>query len=495
MNAASALPFFHIAGFTGHRQLADPAGVARVITSVLEELRRETPGEWIALSSLAIGSDLIFARAALAAGLGWETVLPLPPAEFRRDFSDREWREVEALLAEAEHVGVIGERSQRDDSYLDCGMETVNHCDLLLAVWDGEPARGRGGTAEIVEYARALNRPIIIIDAKTHRVRRENIARLAIGNLHMSELNALAPAALSPHAAAEDDPGRRTVLEFHHKVDAAATAGAPHLPRLITLTIALHIIAATLAAATLVFDLRGAALPWGKLLCLLAALAATFLLLHYRLRQDWVRYRLAAEITRSAIATWGLTRSLRLFDDFDWVGLEPMRRALDILGRRSARANPTGFDQFKQRYLHERIDGQLAYFARQEARARPLITRLRFGVFTCSALAAFFAAAYTIHMILPEAIAPRWVPVWVYGFAPIVLPVLAASLLALISVNDLHRRVARCSEMRIRLETARSEVCLVKTWGALERIVARAERALLQEVFEWHSITSFSDSE
>jgi hypothetical protein len=48
--------------------------------------------------------------------------------------------------------------------------------------------------------------------------------------------------------------------------------------------------------------------------------------------------------------------------------------------------------------------------------------------------------------------------------------------------------------MRVRLETARKEASLVRTWGALERVVMKAERALLQEVFEWHSITSFADS-
>ena len=33
-----------------------------------------------------------------------------------------------------------------------------------------------------------------------------------------------------------------------------------------------------------------------------------------------------------------------------------------------------------------------------------------------------------------------------------------------------------------------------QTWGSLERVVARVERTLLQEVFEWHSITSFSEA-
>ncbi len=493
MSESSQLPLFHVVGFSGHRRLADAAGVERALRDVLTGLREEPGVEWLALSSIAIGSDMLFARTALKVGMGWEAVLPLPPAEFRRDFNEHDWREVETLLAEAEHVGVVSERPHRDDSYLDCGVETVNHCDVLVAVWDGEPARGRGGTAEIIAYARDMGRPVIIIDAVTLAVRRENFSRLKIGDQHLAQLNGLPPAAWPAATEDEDDPGRRTVLAFHHKVDHAATTHAPHIPRLITLTLALQMAATALAAATLAFDLQHAALPWGKLLCLLAATGVALALLHYRGRHDWVRCRLAAEITRSAIATWGLPRSLRLFDDFDWAGLEPMRRALDVLQRRAARAHRVNFDQFKQRYVHERIDGQLAYFSQQEARALPLLGRLRLGFFVCSSLAVFFAAAYAVHAALPGAVPPTWVPAWIYGFGPIVLPVLAGGCLALVSVNDLHRRVARYREMRVRLETARKEATFVQTWGSLERVVAKAERALLQEVFEWHSITSFTE--
>ena len=34
---------------------------------------------------------------------------------------------------------------------------------MLLALWDGEPSRGRGGTAEIVGVARQLGRTVIHI--------------------------------------------------------------------------------------------------------------------------------------------------------------------------------------------------------------------------------------------------------------------------------------------------------------------------------------------
>ena len=231
------------------------------------------------------------------------------------------------------------------------------------------------------------------------------------------------------------------------------------------------------------------------LLGLLGGMAVALLLRHGREQHNWVRCRLAAEITRSALATWGLPRALRLFDDFDWAGLEPLRRSLDILQRRAARARPAAFAEFKRRYIEERINGQLAYFAGLQSRAVPLLERLRAGFFLSSGFAIFFAGAYAMHRALPGIEAPRWVPPWIYGFGPVVLPMLAAGFLALVSINDLNRRVARYHEMRVRLENARKEAVFVQTWGALERVIAKTERALLQEVFEWHSITSFSEGD
>lgn len=485
------LPVFHVIGFTGHRTVENEAGVRAAIRDVLTSLRTEQPSvEWLALSSIAAGSDLMFATSVRALGMGWEAILPLPPVEFRRDFDEQTWRDVEALLAQAEHVRVIGERTRRDDAYLDGGMETVNGCDVLLTVWDGEPARGRGGTAEIVAYAREMGRPVIIIDSRSLSVRRENFERLKIGDRHLQQFNTLPPFAATTKAA---EPNRKVVDAFQRKVDHAATHGAPHFRRLISITVGLHVTATALAAATVALDLHFAALPWAKLLCLVGAVGVALLVRHHHQQLDWMRCRLAAEITRSALATWGLPRSLRLFDDFDWAGLEPLRRSLDVLQRRATRAQPAGFDEFKQRYIAERIDGQLAYFARQEGRAVPLLGRLRAGFGLSSVLAIIFTAAYAVHSSTGAA-APDWVRDGLFELAPIVLPVLAAAFISLVSINDLHRRVARYKEMRVRLETARKEAVFVQTWGSLERVVAKAERALLQEVFEWHSITSFTES-
>ena len=70
----------------------------------------------------------------------------------------------------------------------------------------------------------------------------------------------------------------------------------------------------------------------------------------------------------------------------------------------------------------------------------------------------------------------------------------AAALISLISINDLQRRVARYREMQEILQDSRRRVAFCQTWNSLERIVLKTERALLQEVLEWHSITSFAES-
>ena len=38
----------------------------------------------------------------------------------------------------------------------------IDTADELYAVWDGEPARGYGGTADVVAYARGCGKPVSV---------------------------------------------------------------------------------------------------------------------------------------------------------------------------------------------------------------------------------------------------------------------------------------------------------------------------------------------
>ena len=114
------------------------------------------------------------------------------------------------------------------------------------------------------------------------------------------------------------------------------------------------------------------------------------------------------------------------------------------------------------------------------------------GVATVAAIACtgLYAFDHSWHLLEVEGRAEELI----YYFLPISLPVVAAAFMSFISINDLHRRLARYREMIALLTSARKQIVYSQTWSSLERIVQRTERALLQEVLEWHSITSFSES-
>jgi hypothetical protein len=488
----SQLPVFHIVGFTGHRQLDDPARVAGAIGAALDFLRGITTDEWVALSSVAEGSDQLFVREALRRGISWHAILPLPRTEFSKDFGTGDWRNVEALLERSEHVTVSAESGTRVDAYLDCGLETVNNSDLLIAVWDGEAARGKGGTAEVVEYARAIGRPLLIVNPVTGDRHAEHWEKLDIPEIALYSLNRL-PDALTgwgenPFNAPEE------VFAFQQKCDFAASRSAPGVRRMTGATVLLHVLATVIAAAGLAYSLHMASLAWAKFVCLGMGVAAAFeLRRRMHSERSWVKCRLAAEFCRSALATWGLPRATNLLQDLDLPVVHHLARSLRILHGRAAATSPVPIAEFQRIYREKRIQDQLAYYRRQEQRALPLLQRLRrvFWAATIIAMVCVALYAMTLSMHLH---APSWLQGTMFDFLPIALPVAAAATISIISINDLQRRVARYRDMQATLSASDAQIAYCNTWASLERVVLRTERSLLQEVIEWHSLASFSES-
>jgi hypothetical protein len=74
------------------------------------------------------------------------------------------------LLARSTSVLELpGDPANSLDAYVMTGRGTVAHCDVLVAVWDGRPPRGRGGTGEVVQLALTRGTAIVHIplDAQT----------------------------------------------------------------------------------------------------------------------------------------------------------------------------------------------------------------------------------------------------------------------------------------------------------------------------------------
>jgi hypothetical protein len=150
-------------GVTGHRALPDDpafvAAVERVVIGLLDGKRADV----VIVSALAEGADRLVPEIILAhADAGLEAVLPMEPARFEGDFPTAVSRAAfRALLARAGEIRVVPPRPTRNESYEAAGLAMLARIDCLIAVWDGQPARGRGGTAEIVAHARARGLPVL----------------------------------------------------------------------------------------------------------------------------------------------------------------------------------------------------------------------------------------------------------------------------------------------------------------------------------------------
>jgi hypothetical protein len=221
------IPYTLRLGVTGHRKLADTPAVTEAVKRVLLQLRTalETAAatadqpltlghtrwqrlenlvlwkgkrllaqagivpvraalaadkvlRWRVVSGLADGADRVVARQAMEhLGAKLEAVLPFAPDEFRKDFdTGKSCQEFDDLLAQADQIvcpgrlpaddPAAGPMPERPAGYRRAGEHIVNTCEVLIAVWDGQPPRGEGGTAGVIGYALSLNRLVIWIDAR-----------------------------------------------------------------------------------------------------------------------------------------------------------------------------------------------------------------------------------------------------------------------------------------------------------------------------------------
>jgi hypothetical protein len=175
------VPFVLAVGITGHRAdvLAERGTQIlreriRDVLQRIEECGRallhqeldcfaDRPPRLRFVSPIADGADQIGAEVALE--LGWElqVILPFERSAYRASLSNHGARErFDELLAQSTCLLELpGDPVDSLDAYVMTGRATVAHCDVLIAVWDGLPPRGRGGTGEVVQLALTRGTAII----------------------------------------------------------------------------------------------------------------------------------------------------------------------------------------------------------------------------------------------------------------------------------------------------------------------------------------------
>ena len=145
-------------GVTGHQKLAEAERVHAERS--IEELLRGRPAPVIGLSSLAEGADQIFADVLLRSGGILHAVIPC--WGYGTTFEPAARENYLRLLAAARSVTTLAYAKPSEQAFDAAGRYIVEQCGLLVAVWNGEPVRGPGGTADAVEHARRLGREVAI---------------------------------------------------------------------------------------------------------------------------------------------------------------------------------------------------------------------------------------------------------------------------------------------------------------------------------------------
>jgi 8-oxo-dGTP pyrophosphatase MutT (NUDIX family) len=164
-------------GVSGHQQLGDEATIEFVsqqlheLLSKFQLLRREHGQHVVVYSALAIGTDRIFVKTALELGIPVEVVIPCSQYEEIYD-SARIREEYHDLLGRCQQAHELPFQECSDDAYLAAGHWIVDHCDVMILVWNGYPAGGKSGTADIASYARLARCPFIHINPRLYIVKR-----------------------------------------------------------------------------------------------------------------------------------------------------------------------------------------------------------------------------------------------------------------------------------------------------------------------------------
>src|SRR4030095_11524947 len=143
-------------GITGHRELSNTESnwLAKEFVTEIDNIEIDE-----SYSSLAIGTDQLFATIIISRAI--KLVAIIPSKNYETTFKVHEITAYERLLALCEQEIQLDFEQPTDESFYEAGKTIVDKSNLLFACWDSLPAKGLGGTADIVTYPKKLSKKII----------------------------------------------------------------------------------------------------------------------------------------------------------------------------------------------------------------------------------------------------------------------------------------------------------------------------------------------
>lgn len=460
-----ALSRVWILGFAGHRNLADPAAIAVAIRSAVETFRSQVDGTVAGRASAAEGADLLFLEACRAAGIAYSVVLPFPEERFRKDFADdASWTRAKALIDGAASIEIAPGHEKAPAAYHLAAREIIDVADAMLFVWDSQPSRGIGGTAETVADARDRGMPYQIIDA------------IGAG----TGLFQNAPQWPWKDAVFESLPPAQDVAGLFKALDQRASKGAPKTRMLSATSISLNQIAVLIAGVLLACGLAEGVVDGVKFVLVTLAGVLPWISKRKRLSQRWHDDRVRAELLRSLLATHAFSPPLRPFAAELFLSDAPLLRSAAWRLAGSART----WAEEQAAYLTGRLDEQIGYLESKGGKAAKRHARLKLAFKISSIGAMILSAAASLDLLAPFGGKP-WIGPLLTNLLPALLPATAAWCLAMIALFEYKRRSSLYKQLIDRLRTKRAALANAKCRVTAADVIASCERLLLTELWEW----------
>jgi hypothetical protein len=204
IGSTERIPFRVRIGGVGHR---DPVDFDQLRSDVLETVRTipqclnahdSTAVRFTLVTALADGSDQLIASTLfdeLGDDLLLHAVVPTTVDAYERELDDK--AQFRALLERADQVTELEFSGTSASAYAAAGRFIVRHTDLIVALWDGRDARGRGGTGETVRYAHRRGSEVLVV---------------AAGRESEPELPPLRP----PPATFASPAAKRLIVDYRH---------------------------------------------------------------------------------------------------------------------------------------------------------------------------------------------------------------------------------------------------------------------------------------
>ena len=482
--------------------------VRPVLTAVLTDLKVQAAkvgGQLELYTGIAEGCDTLCVEIARGLDLPVHLLLPLDEPDFAKDFSSESaWLHAKVCIDSAnerprrDSVHRVPGEDTRPECYFNLAVRMLDAADVLVAVWDGQPSHGMGGTAQVVAQAGATGVPVIQIDATTGQTTPSHAgAEFFKPDAVMQEIRKFADEeGISWMKTAASTPD-----DLQACLDTIATTEAERFRPSAVFMILLQGIA-TLLAVMVSFKVADDH-PWdqSKWLLTLVELVLVCVALHMGRRlkkkhtqEKWIRCRFACELVR------GMRSSIPLLDP-----LHPQMLRQDPAWGRFALSmglfvleNQTTMDPLvlRDRYMDVRlsdthVDGQIRHYSTMQP------TALWWWNFTgtlstvSAALAPIFVFLALAKKLGPHFFPPNWLhedhfSSWLaLVFMPIALPMLAGVASSLRLKLDAGRRRERYPQMVKQLGQIKSALQGLCTPSTIRAEVGRSEHLLLDELMEW----------